>query len=78
MHHMIRSALLFCVLAALVSCGEFVGSKDDDVSIGKAQKLEVFLSDDNMMRFYSSVSTNESFSCSVIYIELKSTTQMAM
>ena len=67
MHHMIRSALLFCVLAALVSCGEFVGSKDDDVSIGKAQKLEVFLSDDNMMRFYSSVSTNESFPCSVIY-----------
>ena len=67
MHHMIRSALLFCVLAAFVSCGEFVGSKDDDVSIGKAQKLEVFLSDDNMMRFYSSVSTNESFPCSVIY-----------
>ena len=44
-----------------------MGSKDDDVSIGKAQKLEVFLSDDNMMRLYSSVSTNESFSCSVIY-----------
>lgn len=44
-----------------------MGPKDDDVSIGKAQKLEVFLSDDNMMRLYSSVSTNESFSCSVIY-----------
>ena len=64
---MIRSALLLCILAAIVGCGEFVGSKDDDVSIGKAQKLEVFLSDDNMMRLYSSVSTNESFSCSVIY-----------
>ncbi len=64
---MIRSALLFCVLAVIVSCGEFVGSKDDDVSIGKAQKLELFLSEDNMMRLYSSVSTNESFSCSVIY-----------
>ncbi len=63
----IRLALICCVFASLTGCGEFVGSNDDEVSIGKAQKLELFLSDDNMLRLYSSVSTNESFSCSVIY-----------
>ena len=62
----VRIALLFCILAPFVCCGEFT-TKDDDVSIGKAQKLELFLSDDNLMRLYSSVSTNESYSCSVIY-----------
>ena len=61
-----RFTLLFCVLAAVAGCGEFT-TKDNDVSVGEAQKLEIFLSDDNMMRLYSSVSTNESFSCSVIY-----------
>ena len=61
-----RLALLLCGLAALAGCGEFT-IKDDSPSIGKAQKLELFLPDDNLMRLYSSVSTNESFSCSVIY-----------
>ena len=64
---MIRFALLFCILAAVIGCGEFVGTKDDEVNIGKAQKLEVFLSEGNLMRLYSSVSISDSVSCSVIY-----------
>lgn len=66
-----RISILFLSLLvfafSLACCGEFVGSKDDEVSIGKAQKLEVFLSDDNLMRLYSSVSISDSVSCSVIY-----------
>ena len=53
-------------ILALTGCGEFT-TKDDDVDIGKAQKLELFLTEDNFFRLYSSVSTNESFFCSVIY-----------
>ena len=55
------------LLLLIIGCGEFAGYKDDDVNIGKAQKLEVFLSDDNIYRLYSSVSINDSVSCSVIY-----------
>ena len=58
------SLLMF--ILALTGCGEFT-TKDDDVDIGKAQKLELFLTEDNFFRLYSSVSTNESFFCSVIY-----------
>ena len=54
-------------MSVLVSCGEFAGLKDNDVDIGKAQKLEIFLSDSNLMRLYSSVAINESVSCSVIF-----------
>jgi len=64
---MTRLALLFCILVAVAGCGEFVSSKDDEVSIGKAQKLELFLSEDNLMRLYSSVAISDSVSCSVIY-----------
>ena len=63
---MTQLSLFFCVLAALISCGEFT-TREDDVSIGKAQKLELFLSDDNLMRLYSSVAISDSVSCSVIY-----------
>ena len=63
----IRLALICIIFANLTGCGEFVSSKDDEVSIGKAQKLEVFLSDDNLTRLYSSVSISDSVSCSVIY-----------
>ena len=65
-----RVSILFFLfslfIAALTGCGDFVGS-DDDVDIGKAQKLEVFLSDENLMRLYSSVSISDSVSCSVVY-----------
>ena len=67
LRHIVRFILFISVIAAVAGCGEFVGSKDDDVSIGKAQKLEVFLSDDNLMRLYSTVSISDSVSCSVIY-----------
>ena len=63
---MILLSLLSCVLAALFSCGEFT-TRDDDVSIGKAQKLELFLTEENLMRLYSTVSRSGSVSCSVIY-----------
>jgi len=66
-----RISILFLSLLvfafSLICCGEFVGSEDDDVNIGKAQKLEVFLSDDNLMRLYSTVAVSDSVSCSVIY-----------
>ena len=58
---------LLYIAFSLAGCGEFVGFKGDDVNIGKAQKLEVFLSDDNIYRLYNSVSINDSVSCSVIY-----------
>lgn len=58
--------LLILLIASLISCGDFT-TESNTPSIGKAQKLEVFLSDDNLMRLYSSVSINESFSCSVVY-----------
>ena len=64
---MTRLVLLSFILAAVVSCGEFVSSNEDDVSIGKAQKLELFLSEDNLMRLYSSVAISDSVSCSVVY-----------
>lgn len=60
-------SLLIFTSFALVSCGEFVGYKDNDVDIGKAQKLELFLSDTNLSKLYSTVSISESVSCSVIY-----------
>ena len=63
---MTRYVLLFCVLAALAGCGDFT-TDGDSTSIGKAQKMELFLTEDNLLRLYSSVSTNESFSCTVIY-----------
>ena len=64
---MTRLLLLLCVLVVAVSCGEFVGMKDDDVEIGKAQKLEVFLTSDNLFQLYNTVSRSGSVSCSVIY-----------
>ena len=58
---------VICILVALFSCGEFVGSKEDEVSTGSAQQLEIFLSEDNFYRLYSSVSINESVDCEVIF-----------
>ena len=57
----------FIILLSVAGCGEFVGSKDDDVSTGSAKQMEVFLSDDNFYRLYSTVTINESVSCSVIF-----------
>ena len=58
---------VICILTVLFSCGEFVGSNEDEVSTGSAQQLEIFLSEDNFYRLYSSVSINESVDCSVIF-----------
>ena len=66
LRYITKSALIFCVLAALVSCGEFT-TKDEDIDTSKAQKLEIFLSEDNLMRLYSTVSISDPVSCSVIY-----------
>lgn len=64
--HIILFVLSSCILAVLIGCGEFT-AEDNDVDVGKAQKLELFLSDENLMRLYSSVSISDSVSCSVIY-----------
>lgn len=64
--HIILFVLSSCILAVLIGCGEFT-AEDNDVDTGKAQKLELFLSDENLMRLYSSVSISDSVSCSVIY-----------
>lgn len=64
--HIILFVLFSCILAVLIGCGEFT-AEDNDVDTGKAQKLELFLSDENLMRLYSSVSISDSVSCSVIY-----------
>ena len=64
--HIILFVLSSCILAVLIGCGEFT-AQDNDVDTGKAQKLELFLSDENLMRLYSSVSISDSVSCSVIY-----------
>ena len=66
LRHINRFALLLLVLAAVAGCGEFT-TKDDEVSIGKAQKLELFLTEENLMRLYNTVSRSGSVSCSVIY-----------
>ena len=66
MGYIIRASLLLVVLAGLAGCGDFTTGSDTP-SIGKAQKLEVFLSDENLSRLYSSVSISDSVSCSVIY-----------
>ncbi len=64
--HIILFVLSSSILAVLIGCGEFT-AEDNDVDTGKAQKLELFLSDENLMRLYSSVSISDSVSCSVIY-----------
>lgn len=65
--HIFRYSLLICILAGLVGCGEFVGPKDDSPSVGKAQKFEVFLSDDNLYQLYNTVSHGGTVPCSIIY-----------
>ena len=52
---------------ALVSCGEFVGYKDNDVDIGNIQKLELFLSDGDLHKLYSTLTLDTTAPCSVIY-----------
>ena len=65
MRYIIKILLLFA-LAGLIGCGDFTTS-DNTPSVGGAQKLEIFLTDNNLLRLYSTVAISESVSCSVIY-----------
>ncbi|MBQ3713595.1 MAG: CotH kinase family protein [Spirochaetia bacterium] len=69
MHKILRGSALFIIFISLFSCGEFVGMEDDKVDTGKVQKLEIFLPGDNLGRFYSTMTLDTQFSCSVIFDE---------
>ncbi|MBR0318486.1 MAG: CotH kinase family protein [Spirochaetia bacterium] len=68
LRHIPKPVLLLCVLAFVVSCGEFT-TKDDKVDTGKIKKIEVFLSDENLRCFYSTMTLDTQVSCSVIFDE---------
>lgn len=59
-------ALLFCFLFSLTCCGELT-TEDDTPSVGKVQKLELFLSEEELHRLYSTLVLDTQFSCSVIF-----------
>ena len=65
LRYIIKVLILFA-LAGLIGCGDFTTS-DNTPSVGGAQKLEIFLTDNNLQRLYSTVSISESVSCSVIF-----------
>ena len=67
LHKILIFLTAFIILLFMAGCGEFVGSDSDDVSTGSAKQMELFLSEDNFYRLYSSVTTNDSVSCSVIF-----------
>ena len=62
------SILYFPLLLALIltGCGEFT-TKDDDADIGRAQKLEIFLTEGNLYQLYNTVAISGTVPCSVIY-----------
>ena len=45
------------VFFSLTSCGEFVGYKDDDVDINGVEKVQIFISQDQLHWLYNSVSS---------------------
>jgi len=60
-------SILTFILFSLASCGEFAGLKDDDMDIGKTDKMEISLSGDDLYKLYSSVSTDQYTPCSIDY-----------
>ena len=63
----VTSLILLLLFLSLVSCGDFVGLKDDDTDIGRTERMEIFLSEDDLYRLYSSVSTDQYTPCRVDY-----------
>ncbi len=63
MHKVLRFLPLFLILS-LFSCGEFT-TKDEDVDTGAISKVQISMSDDNLHRFYSSVTAGNYTSCMV-------------
>ena len=59
-----RAALFFCILTSLAGCGEFT-TKDDDVDTGDVSEVHIYLSQDNLQRFYNSVATDSYTSCTI-------------
>ncbi len=63
-----RLFLSLIILFSLSSCGEFT-TKDEDVDTGTINKVEVFLTEENLGRFYTTIALDTQFSCSVIFNE---------
>ena len=65
MHKVLRPFTLCLIfLLSLISCGEFT-TKDEDVDVGTISKVEISMSNDNLHRFYSSVTAGNYTSCTV-------------
>lgn len=64
MYKILRTFPFFVILISLISCGEFT-TKDEDVDTGTISKLQIYMSDDNLLRFESSVTAGNYTSCTV-------------
>ena len=64
MREILRTFFLCLIFLSLASCGEFT-TKDDDVDIGTISKVQISMSDDNLLRFYSSVTSGNYTSCTL-------------
>ena len=63
--HKVLKAFPFCLIFfSLISCGEFT-TKDEDVDTGTISKVQISMSDDNLHRFYNSVTAGNYTSCTV-------------
>ena len=58
LRHITRFVFLFCILAVVVGCGEFVGIKDDDTDISGVEKVQIRISKDKVHWLYKSVTEN--------------------
>ncbi len=65
MHKILRFFPLCLIAVSLVSCGEFVGYKDNDVDVGSVEEVRISMSQQKMQRFYSSVTSGNYTSCTV-------------
>ena len=50
---------------ALISCGEFVGYKDNDVDVGSVEEVRISMPQRKLQRLYSSVATDSYTTCMV-------------
>lgn len=64
MHKILRIFPLALIILSLASCGEFT-TKDEDIDTGDVSKVHISMSDDNLHRFYSSVTSGNYTSCYV-------------
>ena len=58
MRHITRTVTLLLILSFLISCGEFVGMKDNDPDTGDIEEVHIFMSQNEIQRFYNSMIEN--------------------